>query len=79
MRRKVMWALVVGTVLVGTAVHVGNVLATDAVGFTSTTIAVGRVGEIDVDNHAVTDDPGDANARKSVWLSLQKTKGDSDL
>jgi quercetin dioxygenase-like cupin family protein len=79
MRRKLMWALVVGGVMVGAATFVGNALATDAVGFTSTTIAVGRVGEIDVDNHAVTDDPTDTNAKKSVWLSLQKTKGASDL
>jgi quercetin dioxygenase-like cupin family protein len=79
MRRKLMWALVVGGVIVGGATYVGNALATDAVGFTSTTIAVGRVDEIDVNTHAVTDDPTDANAKKSVWLSLQKTKGDSDL
>jgi predicted metal-dependent enzyme (double-stranded beta helix superfamily) len=79
MRRKLMWALVLGGVMVGGATYVRNALATDAVGFTSTTIAVGRVGEIDVDNHAVRDDPNDTNAKKSVWLSLQKTKGDSDL
>jgi predicted metal-dependent enzyme (double-stranded beta helix superfamily) len=79
MRRKLMWALVVGGVMVGGATYVGNALATDAVGFTSTTIAVGRVDEIDVNTHAVTDDPTDTNAKKRVWLSLQKTKGDSDL
>jgi hypothetical protein len=79
MRRKLMWALVLGGVVAGGATYVRNALATDAAGFTSTTIAFGRVGEIDVDNHAVTDDPNDTSAKKSVWLSLQKTKGDSDL
>jgi hypothetical protein len=36
MRRKLMWSLVVGGVMVGAATFVGNALATDAVGFTST-------------------------------------------
>jgi len=53
--------------------------ATPASGFSSTSLAVGRVGEIDVNNLAITDDPSDANAGKNVWHSLQKTKGASDL
>lgn len=79
MRRKLMWAIVVGGIMAGGAGYVGSALATPASGFVSTTIAFGRAPEIDVHNHAVLDDPGDSNSKKSVWLSLQKTKGASDL
>lgn len=56
-----------------------RLMATPASGFTSTSLAIGRVGEIDVNNLAITEDPSDANAMRSVWHSLQKTKGLSDL
>ena len=78
MRRKLMWAIVVGGVIMGGA-YVGTVMATPASGFVSTTIALGRVGEIDVDNLVISDDPDPSNSKKSVWHSLQKTKGASDL
>jgi hypothetical protein len=80
MRRKLMWGLVIiSAVIVGAAEYAGNVHATPAWGFTGTTISVGRVGEIDVMNQTVADNPDDSHSRKSVWLSLQKTKGASDL
>ena len=51
MRRKLMWVLVLRAVIVGAAAYVGNVLATPSSGFSATTIAVGRFGEIDANNH----------------------------
>jgi quercetin dioxygenase-like cupin family protein len=62
------------------AVHVGNVLATPASGFTGTTLAVGRFGDIDVANHALLDTPDTPSDRlRRLWLSKQRTKGRSDL
>jgi quercetin dioxygenase-like cupin family protein len=58
---------------------VARALATPASGFTSTSLAVGRVGEIDVNLLSLSDDPSDANSKRNVWHSLQKTKGLSDL
>ena len=56
MRRKLMWALVVGGMTVGAASYVRTVLATPASGFTSTSLAVGRLGEFDVMHTLVRDD-----------------------
>ena len=61
MRRKLMWVLVVGGVTVGGASYVRTVLATPASGFTSTSLAVGRLGEFDVMHKLVLDDPDPTN------------------
>jgi len=58
------------TFMVGAATYVGHVLATPASGFVSTTLALGRFGDIDVANHVSTD---------GSWQSLQQTRGPSDL
>ena len=79
MRRKLMWVLVVGGLGAGAAGYVGKVMATPASGFTSTSLAVGRLGEFDVMHKLVWDDPDPTNSKKNVWHSTQKTKGDSDL
>jgi quercetin dioxygenase-like cupin family protein len=79
MGRKLMWGIVFGGVIAAGVSYGDRVSATPASGFTSTTIAMGRVGEIDVDNLVISDDPADANSKKNVWHSLQKTKGTSDL
>jgi hypothetical protein len=76
MRRGLMWIVAGGMILV--AAYGGKALATPASGFTGTTIAVGRFGEIDVANHMVMDALPDSRAKR-VWLSLQKTKGESDV
>ncbi len=79
MRRKLMSVLVVGGVCAGAAGYVGKVMATPASGFTSTSLAVGRLGEFDVMHKLVWDDPDPANSNKNVWHSAQRTKGDSAL
>jgi hypothetical protein len=92
MRRKLlMWILVVGGVGTAAAAYVGIVAATPASGFTSTSLAVGRLAEFDVMHKLVWHDPDTDNSRnrgwhdprskprRHVWSSSQRTKGDSDL
>ena len=79
MRRKLMWGIVLGAIIAAGVRYSDTVSATDASGFTSTTIAMGRVGDIDVDNLSIFEDPSDANSKKNVWHSMQKTTGNSDL
>ena len=66
---KSKWVWVVLVALAALAAYVGNVLATPSLGFTSTTIAKARFGELDSHVHSV---PAD-------WQEMIKTKGLSDL
>lgn len=79
MRRSLNWLIAVSSVIVATIVYVNNLQATPASGFSASTLAVGRLPEFDVTHHLVRDVPPEENSKKDVWLSLQKTKGDSDL
>jgi hypothetical protein len=78
MRNKGMWAAVLPAVVALGALCADKAAATDPVGFTATTIAQGRFGDIDV-AHQLLREFGDLTPRKDLWLSLQKTKGPSDL
>jgi hypothetical protein len=70
-------------IAVGILSYSAHVWATSASGFTSSTIAKGTLGAFEVFNHAIIPNPnGDGdNDRddKLLWLSMQKTKGPSDL
>src|SRR5687767_3596262 len=74
MQRKRIWMPVLIAVIVSAAAYVGNLMATPSSGFTASTLAVGRFGDIDVSNLVFTD--GD---KGKPWLSFQKTKGPSDV
>jgi len=75
MRTKLTWgALFIAATIVTTLYHVRKAHATAAQGFASTTIALGRFGEIDVFNKLIP--PANNGA---LWLSLQQTNGSSDL
>jgi hypothetical protein len=75
MRRKLTWVVLFSAVIMVTALyHAKKVMATPSDGFVSTTLALGRFGEIDVLNHLVL--PGNTG---KIWLSLQKTEGKSDV
>lgn len=75
--KKLTWAVLLSAAIVITALyHARNVLATGAGGFTGTTLALGRFGEIDVFNQLI---PPNGNSNGNLWLSMQKTKGSSDL
>ena len=81
MRKKLAWVvLFTAAIVVMAFYHAGNVRATPATRgtFTATTIAVGTFDEIDVFNQS-TKDTLPAGFDGHVWLSLQKTKGASDL
>ena len=79
MRRRLTWLVLVSATIVVTALyHAGKVLGTPPDGFTGTTLAVGRFDEIDVFNYFIQPN-APQNGQSNVWLSLQKTKGLSDL
>src|ERR1700760_833940 len=80
MQRKLVLFTIVGITIVGSALYTGLARATPANGFASTTIALGRFGNIDTVNEQLVDDPNRHDDRfKKLWLSIQKTKGDSDV
>jgi quercetin dioxygenase-like cupin family protein len=72
MRKKFSWVMLLGVLAAGAAVYVKHARATPASGFSGSTIAVGRFEPFDVFNQFIPHGP-------NVWLSLQKTKGSSDL
>lgn len=68
--------------LLGTALHYAvNAGATPANGFTATTLAKGTLGSFEVFNHFVPPIVSEESEEddKKIWLSWQKTKGESDL
>ena len=77
MKRTLLLSLAVGTITLGATAYLGKLYATPSSGFTGTTIAVGRFGDIDVNNHLFS--PDTPPRGQNLWLSLQKTKGLSDL
>jgi hypothetical protein len=78
MRLKLMWVMLLGAAIVAiTAQYTKPVLATSAAGFVGTTLARGRFGDINVFSHLVP--RGKSQQGTDVWLSLQKTKGLSDV
>src|SRR5271165_2297311 len=84
MRQRFAWlVLLSAAIAVAVLSYSAHVWATAANGFTATTLAKGTLGPFEVFNHAILPNPtGDGdNDRddKQVWLSLQKTKGSSDL
>jgi hypothetical protein len=78
MRRKLIGALVFSVGLVWVAGPARTVQATPASGFVSTTLSLGRFDAFETSNISLPDNLW-GNWRKRVWLSLQKTKGSSDL
>jgi hypothetical protein len=80
MRSKWMWFTFLGVSVIATALYTGRASATPATGFASSTLATGRFGNIDTINEQLVDNPKRADDRfKKIWLSIQKTTGDSDV
>ena len=79
MRRRSMTTMLIGTALTMTASLVGPVLATPSSGFVGTTLAVGRFDDINAFNHLVPPDFWESRQNRDVWLSWQRTKGESDV
>ena len=81
MKRNLLY-LLFAAVLLGTALHYAvNAGATPANGFTATTLAKGTLGSFEVFNHFVPPTVSEESEEgdKKIWLSWQKTKGESDL
>jgi len=80
MRQRLMWLGLFSAVLMVTALfYAGNVWATPANGFVGTTLAKGTLGSFEVFNHAILQNSTGGDDDQKVWLSMQKTKGSSDL
>src|ERR1700730_14850886 len=71
--------VIVIAALVIAAPYNRNLRATAAVGFVGQTVVMGTFGDIDVFNHVIPPDFWKTWHNSDVWLSWQKTKGDSDL
>lgn len=74
--RKLSGVLAAGALLIGAA-YVTNVRATPSSLFAGTTLALGRFGDIDVAHQRLLSPPPARG--HDLWLSLQKTKGPSDV
>jgi quercetin dioxygenase-like cupin family protein len=85
MKKKLTLFVIFTAALLVVAHHYArSVGATGANGFTAITLAKGTLGSFDVFNHAVlppttTSDDDDKDGDKNIWISMQKTKGSSDL
>jgi len=78
MRKRLTWTVLLGAAIVITAPYTRSALATPASGFAGTTLALGRFDEINVLNDLILpNEPGRDGA--NIWLSLQRTKGQSDV
>jgi hypothetical protein len=69
MQRRLTWLVLLSAAIVATT---GSALATDPVGFTSTTLALGRAGSFEASSYFIHD-------KDKLWLSFQKTLGKSDM
>lgn len=78
MQTKLMWMALIAGVVMFAGMYAENVRATEPFGFIGTTIAQGRFEDIDAATQVLREF-GDLTPKKDLWLSLQKTKGPSDL
>jgi hypothetical protein len=79
MRQRFTWLVLFSAAIAVTVLsYSAHVWATPATGFKATTIATGTFGEIDAFNQSSKNELP-AGFDGDVWLSLQKTKGRSDL
>jgi quercetin dioxygenase-like cupin family protein len=73
MRKRLTCGVLLGAAIVVVALHyVSKANATPSSGFTSTTLSLGRLGNVDVTNDFVSE-------KGRIWVSSQNTKGQSDL
>jgi hypothetical protein len=79
MRRRPMTTMLMGTALTLAISMTGPVLATPASGFVGTTLTVGRFSDINAINRLVPPDFWESRQNRDVWLSLQQTRGESDV
>jgi hypothetical protein len=78
MRRKLVWLVLSAGMMVTALFHARPAMATDAVGFTSTTIAKGQFAEFFAFNEFIPPASGPDWTKPNIWRSRQRTKGLSD-
>ena len=76
-RRLTCQVLFIATIAATALYHPGRSSATTPEGYRSTLLAVGRLGEINVSNSLSRGLKAEGN--EQLWLSLQETKGLSDM
>ncbi len=79
MNRRMTWMAAIVLAMAGALVYTDGVQATAPSGFVGTTLALGRFGDIDAANHLLPPDFWKTFNKNAIWLSFQKTKGQSDL
>lgn len=79
MRRLMTMLLGLGAALAVAGSASGPLLATPSSGFVGTTLAVGRFGDISVFNTLLPPDFWQGRQNRDLWLSWQRTQGDSDV
>ena len=79
MRRPMTMLLGMGAALAIASSASGPLLATPPSGFVGTTVAVGRFRDISVFNKLLPPDFWQGRQDRDLWLSWQRTQGDSDV
>ena len=80
MRKRLTWLMLFSAAIVVTALYQARrVQATPPDGFSGTTLAQGRFGEIDAFSRFIPPRSLEDKHGRDLWLSWQKTKGESDL
>jgi hypothetical protein len=77
--RRPMTTMLLATALTIAASVTGPLLATPASGFVGTTLAVGRFDDINAFNKLVPPDFWATRENRDIWLSWQRTSGESDV
>jgi len=77
MKRNLTLALFAAAMIYAAFHYATKAWATTPSGFTGVTVAKGTLAQFEVFNNALL--PGLNDEDRKVWLSLQKTRGDSDL
>lgn len=78
---KSKWIWVLAVVVLGAGVYGGTILATPAVGLSTTTLAKATAGDLDLRGHAILTTVG-KNGKphpSGIWLAWLKTHGLSDI
>jgi quercetin dioxygenase-like cupin family protein len=78
MKRQLTWVALPSMVVLAIAGYMGHAQARQT-GFSGTTLALGRFGDIDTRNHQIAVSPNETDGPAVPWISFQRTQGPSDL
>ena len=75
MRTRPLWVVILGTLILGTTAYLGKVQATPSAGFTATTLAVGRFGDINASSHVFFPDDSEGRDAEKPLAFLPEDEG----